>query len=901
VAARSRSGRARTARKLADYRSKRDFDRTAEPEGRDGAGSASGLAFVVQKHAARHLHFDLRLEADGVMRSWAVPKGPSFDPAQKRLAVEVEDHPLEYNTFEGTIPKGEYGGGTVMLWDRGSYEIDELDPGADPHEALRLALSEGKLSFTLHGERLRGSFALVRTRREEGGRPQWLLLKHSDEHADPSRDPTAEWTTSVVSGRTMEEIAQGVGDGAPGDAGTRGRTRPAPGRSVSARMPSFSPMLATAGQTPPEGEGWTFEPKWDGIRIVAFAAPDGVGLVTRNGNDKSTQFPEVAEALHRIAAEVGEPFVLDGELVGLEGGEIVRFESLQGRMHVADGGAARGLAAEAPAALVAFDLLLQGERVLLADAWAERRQALEALLEPVATATIRLGETSADHEEMIRRARAAGWEGLIAKRTDAAYAPGSRSRSWVKLKLENRQELVVGGWTEPRGGRAHLGALLLGYYDGEGKLVYAGRAGSGLTQADLRELRRRLGRLERKTSPFATPPDTTEPPHWTTPRVVVEVRFNEWTSTGLLRQPVFVGVRDDKRPRDVVREPPASARLRVEPDPAPARRKERGRGGEQRAALAGAAVEQLASIEREGGEGTLEVGTHRLHVTNLRKVFYPKEKLTKGDLLRYYAEMAPHILPHIEDRPLVLKRHPDGIRGESFYQQSPADRVPDGVRVEELDDGEGAVQRRFVGGDLVTLLYTIQLGAISHDPWHSRIDDLDHADYTVVDLDPGAGATFATVIAVARAVEQELDRAGLHGALKTSGSTGMHVYLPLPAGTPLEAARLVAEIVATRVAARHPEIATVERMTRRRPRGTVYVDYLQNILGKSVAGVYAARARPGATVSTPLRWHELTDDLDPRSFTIRTVPQRVRELGDIWAEAMKRPNSLRRLVPGGEG
>jgi bifunctional non-homologous end joining protein LigD len=905
---RSRATRARTAPKLSEYRNKRDFGSTAEPRGGDSVSGGSTLAFVVQKHEARHLHYDLRLEADGVMKSWAVPKGPSLNPAEKRLAVEVEDHPVEYNTFEGTIPRSEYGGGTVMLWDRGHYTVDGVEPGEDAGAAIRRGLATGKLSVTLHGERLRGSFALVRTNRSHAEKPHWLFFKHEDVYADPARDVTAEWTTSVDSGRSMEEIAHGGvrhrgggGGGAPTrqNRGEKKTPPPPPGRAV-AHLPSFSPMLATAGQGMPEGANWTFEPKWDGIRIVAFAAPDGTALVTRNGNDKRVQFPDVAEALKEMARALGEAFVLDGELVAMQDGEIVRFESLQARMHVADHGTARALAAEDPAALVAFDLLLRDEEVLLDEPWTRRRRALEDLLESRETDTVRLGETSADRDAMIQKARAGGWEGLIAKRTTSSYLPGKRSRDWLKVKLENQQEFVVGGWTDPRGSRPYLGALLLGYYDATGDFVYAGRTGTGLTHDRLRDLRRRLERLERKTSPFTTTPQTDGTPHWTRPRLVVNVRFNEWTRTGVLRQPVFLGLREDKDPRQVVREPAGPvAGENVESAPAvrPRELAGRARGGALRAESA-QAVEQLVAIERQGGEATLRLGDQRLDVTNLRKVFYAKENLTKGDLLRYYAAMAPHILPHIKDRPLVLKRFPDGIRGASFYQQSPAETVPNGVRVEELESDEEGTQRRLVGGDLLTLLYTVQLGAVSYDPWHSRVGSLEYADYTILDLDPGPGAAFATVVEVARKVKEELDRAGLHGALKTSGSTGLHIYLPLPPRTPLEAARLVAEIVATRVAARHPEIATVERMTKRRPRGTVYVDFLQNILGKTVAGVYAARAKPGATVSTPLRWDELTDDLDLREFTVRTVPERVSDLGDLWAEAMKTRNSLKRLTAG---
>ncbi|MEW5930044.1 MAG: DNA ligase D [Gemmatimonadota bacterium] len=883
---------------LADYRRKRDFRRTPEPRGAPGRGASAGPAFVVQKHAASHLHFDLRLEAGGVMKSWAVPKGPSLDPAAKRLAVEVEDHPIEYNEFEGTIPRGEYGGGTVMLWDRGTYSVDGAAPGEDPERALLAGHRRGRISVTFYGERLRGSWLLVRTR--GGEKPQWLLMKHEDATADPERDLVAEAVTSVDSGRTMDEIAAGKGGKRTWRSNRARADAPARARKAERAEPALPdlsalrPMLATSATEAPEGAGWTFEPKYDGIRVLAFATADSAVLLTRNGNDKARQFLEAAEAVRALAVEAGRPVVLDGEVVAVSAeGRPGRFGEIQGRMHLEDEREIRRGAAEAPVSLVVFDVLLDGDRTLLAEPWTERRAALEALLDGRATERLRLGETTAERGALLERGRAEGWEGVVAKRTGSTYTPGARTSDWRKVKLENRQEFVVGGWTEPRNSRQHIGALLLGYHDGDGRLVYAGHTGTGFTQKGLVEMARRLGPLERKTSPFSAKVQTNQPAHWASPRVVVEVKFNQWTADGKLRHPVFLGVRDDKDAKDVVREPVG---VEAAPAAAPKAAKKRGRRGAGKGAVDVAA--QVEAVRAAGGDGVLDLPDGRLEVSNLGKAFFARPKRTKGDLLAYYARMAQYIVPSMKDRPLVLRRFPDGIVGEAFYQQSAPDEVPPGVRVETIGSEDGAPQRRLVGGSLATLLYTIQLGAVSYDPWHSRVGRLDYADYTILDLDPGPGASFRKVIRVARAVREELDRFGLHGALKTSGSTGLHIYLPLPPKTPLEAATLVAQIVATRVAALHPEVATVERMTRRRPRGTVYVDYLQNILGKTVAGVYAVRAKPGATVSTPLRWDELTDDLKIRDFTMDTVPERVAEVGDLWAEAMKRPNRLAGLLRG---
>lgn len=952
---------------LKEYNRKRDFSRTAEPSGGVPRKRRSRkLVFVIQKHAASQLHFDLRLEMEGVMRSWAVPKGPSLDPRVRRLAMEVEDHPMAYNDFEGTIPKGEYGGGTVMLWDRGTYEPDEVEKGEKAEAAVLRGYHAGKLAITFHGERLHGSFALVRTDAVQGGaRSKWLMLKHKDEHADRVSDITEEVDTSVTTGRTLDQIARGEGSqrvwhsnrngkGAPGE--SHGK-KAAPAHRAQKEGPSrpidlkaFLPMLARSAQDPPKSGSWVFEPKYDGIRILALVTSGRVVLATRNGLDKARQFPEIVDALMELVRETGEPFVVDGEVVALEGESIARFESLQGRMHLQSPSAAMRHGEESPAALIAFDLLLVGSDALVTLSWSDRRARLEDLLDERTNDRLRISETSPDYQQLKKRAETEGWEGVMAKRTSSPYQPGQRSSHWVKLKIENRQEFVVGGWTEPRKTRPHFGALLLGYYDDEGRLVHAGQTGTGFDGQTLADLHKRLKAIERPTPAFAEKPATNEPAHWVEPKLVVEVRFNEWTRGGKLRHPVYVGQRDDRDPKEIVREPAARKDVAMKTDPAEITAEEKEAASSERKPLKGgtgkkrgkaataegstptgakrtrsrppegatrtskssgkpevpagtdaldtAVVRRILEIGAKRGEGSLRIGrAGSIPVTSLQKVFFPETGHTKQDVLVFYARMAPFILPWMEDRPLVLKRFPNGVDGESFYQQTAPDSAPEGVRVETLKI-EGKRQRRLIGGNLATLLYTIQLGAISFDPWHTRVGDLDAADYTVLDLDPGEGVDFQGVVEVARHVKDELDELGLHGALKTSGSSGIHVYLPLPPGTPLEAATLVAQIVATRVARKHPKVATVERMRTNRPHGTVYVDYLQNILGKTVAGVYAVRAKIGPTVSTPLAWDELTDDLDMRAFTVDTVPTRVARLGDLWKEPMTTPNSLEGLMKG---
>jgi bifunctional non-homologous end joining protein LigD len=927
MATRARRPTAKAAEQLSEYRRKRDFRKTKEPAGDAEPPRAGKLRFVIQKHRASHLHFDLRLELDGVMKSWAVPKGPSTDPPVKRLAMQVEDHPIEYNTFEGTIPQGEYGGGTVMLWDRGTYGLDE--PTDDDEAALREAYRRGNLKIRFYGERMRGSYALVRMKYSRDGdtssKPQWLFIKHRDEHASDD-DIVADNMTSVTTGRTMDEIASGKSrvwrsNREPKESKksfplSSRNPKPVPRTSI----PDLEPMYASIGADVP-GEGWTFEPKYDGVRVLAFTTPGEVRLITRNAKDKAPQFPEIAEALRKLAATKKRSFVLDGEIIALIDGKPARFQELQGRMHLQESHLIERHRSSSPSAIVLFDVLMSGDQVLVNEPWSGRRAELLKRIGKSTSERIRITESiEGDGEKMLKLARREGWEGIIAKRVNSIYEPGVRSRSWLKLKIEFRQEFVIGGYTEPRNSRQHIGALLLGYFD-KGRFIYVGHTGGGFTSAGLGEMYRRLKPLEIDKSPFEEVPKTNERAHWVRPKIVVEVKFSEWTADGKLRQPIYLAVRDDKTPEEVGREG-RSVQKKSSSSSEPAARKSASNSRARRRVYAartlvgdsadsprpirktsvsragGAVVRQLAEIEADNGNGTLDLGkAGRLSVSNLGKLFFPKRKLTKGDLMRYYATIAPFILPAMADRPLVLKRFPNGVsRPEDAFFQQNAGETPEGIRVETIRTEGGSTNLRIVGGDLLTLLYTIQLGAISVDPWHSRIQSLDFADYTVIDLDPMPRATFKRVVQIARWVKETLDDLGLHGGLKTSGSSGLHVYLPLPPKTPNEAATLVAQIVATRVAEAHPKEATIERHVRNRGATMVYVDYLQNIIGKTVAGAYSARANEDALVSTPLRWDELTDDLDPREFTIETAPGRFAKEGDIWAAALKKKNSLRALV-----
>jgi bifunctional non-homologous end joining protein LigD len=699
-------------------------------------------------------------------------------------------------------------------------------------------------------------------------------------------------------------------------------------------------MLATLAEPPLTGAGLVFEPKYDGIRALVHVAPRRAGadvrLWSRLGNDKTAQFPSIVRALERWGAALRGPVLLDGEIVALEDGKPAGFQRLQGRIHLTSARDVESSEQSHPVALIAFDILRDGDEDVRGLPLTERRARLEKVLRK-ATATragaqpIRISEQiAADGRALHERATREGWEGLIVKEARAPYQSGRRSPAWRKLKVVRQQEFVIGGWTEPRQTRQYFGALLLGVQDEDrpGALRYVGHTGTGFNQKELARVSARLKARETRVSPFAERIRTNEPAHWVTPELVAEVRFTEWTNDQKLRHPVYLGLRDDKKAADVVKEAPISFRLKAEATSKgkAAEATSKGKKSEpsktQRAAAAGKGEEsrssrrspsspplpgktggfrlqaegrnpvvaQLRALEDTRKDGTLELaGGLRLPVTNLAKPFWPKLKLTKGDLLRYYAEVAPFILPAVADRPLVMKRFPNGIDGTAFYQQrSRQENPPAGVRIETIADDIDPISepdaRRFIGGSLITLLYMTQIAAISQDPWFSRVQSPLDADYVAIDLDPGEGTTFPTVLEVARLVHDELALLKVPSVPKTSGSSGLHIYIPLAPGTTYESGMLFCQIVATVIASRHPKIATVERTVRARRKGTVYVDYLQNILGKTLATAYSARASDYAGVSTPLAWKEVFEDIDPRDFTIVTAPARFKKVGDLWAQ-----------------
>ncbi len=644
-----------------------------------------------------------------------------------------------------------------------------------------------------------------------------------------------------------------------------------------------------------ESSSLLYEQKFDGIRAIAIIEPGHplprIRLLSRNGNDKAAQFPDIVRALRDLASQVGVPVVLDGEIVALDArGRPASFTALQSRMHLKGSRDIEARTATVPTALVVFDLLREGQEDLRPLPLTDRRARLEHLLHVRTNERLREGTyTAGAGRHVLERARREEWEGLIVKDADAPYLSGIRSRTWRKIKLHKTATLVIGGWTDPKGTRAGLGALMVGrLHDARGKparpvkgsgarLCYAGNVGTGFSDATITDLLKRLRPLARDASPFVDAPRA-RGQHWVEPRLLCEVRFSEWPPEGHLRHPVFLGLRDD------VGLDAATSDLAVDGggDASPRR------ASPQLPPDLQQLVDQLQSLEDAGRDGTLALPEGALDVTNLRKVFWPASGLTKGDLLRFYVQVSPWLLPVVADRPLVMKRYPNGVLGKSFYQQRAPDAVPPGVRVEYVDEDDDGPMPRLVGGSLLTLLYVAQLGAISLDPWFSRAQSPSQADFVAIDLDPMPGVPFSQVRDVARWVRDALAMLSIPAALKTSGSSGLHVYIPLAEATTYESGQLLCQIVATAVATRHPKVATVERTVARRGR-TVYVDYLQNIEGKTLACAYSARASQFAGVSTPLRWEELDEDVRPEDFTVDTVLGRFGETGDLWNPVLQGP------------
>ena len=799
---------------LETYRRKRDFSATDEPAG--DAGSGAGDLFVVQKHAARRLHYDLRLEVDGALASWAVTRGPSLVPGEKRLAVRVEDHPLDYAGFEGSIAKGQYGGGEVIVWDRGRWE-----PEGDPEAGLR----RGRLDFRLEGEKLKGSWHLVRmaSKRAEK-RENWLLIKARDAAARGEGDPDIleEAPRSVLSERTIEDIASGK---AP-------KRRSAAGKGKTARdpFPGFvPPALATLKRTAPRGAGWVHEIKFDGYRLQAQIRNGKARLLTRSGQDWTDRFGDVLTAA--LAALPAKTAILDGELVVEGPSGASDFSALQADLSAKRTDRFR---------YYVFDLLYLDGEDLRAQPLVERKARLARLLEK-AGEPLRLSEHfEEDGEVMLRHACRLSLEGLVSKRRDGRY-PAGRSRAWIKSKCADRQEFVVAGFVPSSVADDLIGSLVLGYHK-DGELVYAGRVGTGFSRNVARDLAARLKPMSRKTSPFKEKlsTETKRGVVWVKPALVAEVEFRAWTADGLLRHAAFRGLREDKSPREIVREMPA-------------------------------------------GRAVAETPVRpQVRLTHPDRVYWTDVGVTKQRLAEWYASVWPRMAPHVVNRPVALLRCPGGTAGQCFFQKHAwKGQSPEIMTFHDpLDEGGDPLVA--VDG-LPGLIGFVQGGALEIHSWQSTLDDLEHPDQMVMDLDPGEGVSWEAIVAAAQEVRERLEAAGLAAFVKTSGGKGLHVVAPLRPKAGWDAVKGFAGRLAKAMAGDSPE-TYVATITKSKRKGRILLDYLRNGRNNTAVAPYSTRARAGAPVSMPVAWDELGPGIDAAHFTVENSMQRLAEVVDPWAD-----------------
>ena len=794
---------------LKAYRKKRSADRTPEPFGVAAAADGRALRFVVQQHAARRLHYDLRLEMDGVLRSWAVPKGPSPNPADKRLAVRTEDHPLEYANFEGQIPPDNYGAGTVIVWDRGRWL-----PLNDPH----VGLEQGKLLFELRGYKLRGRWTLVKTKQD------WLLIKEHDGYV--AEAGTAAYPTdSILSGHTVATLSASDDPGAP--ILRRLKRLGAPRKRVApARVKVMLAKSARIFSAP----GWLFEIKYDGYRILACRDGGDVQLYSRAGNDLTATFPEIAET---VAALPHARFILDGEAVVHDDSGLPSFANLQRRGRLTRRLDIQRASLEWPAAYYAFDLLAFNDYDVRPLPLRARKDTLRDILPSVGP--IRYSDHIEAHgETMFDEMTRLGVEGVVAKRADARYT-GGRSASWLKIVGEQRDDFAVIGYTYLKDDKGAIGALLLGQLR-DAEMVYSGRVGTGFSHAERVALAAELGAAPPAAAPLNAPAD--QDYRWVAPALVGEVRFKERTRDGLLRAPVFIAMRDDKTVAECV--------------------------------SAGELPEHAAAVD--------EAQTERLvDFTNRDKVFWPDDGYTKGDLIDYYRAISPWLLPYLKDRPLVLDRYPDGIAGKSFYQKDAPGFAPDWLRIETLWSNSSEREiRYFIVDDAESLAYLANSAAIPLHVWSSRVDHLERPDWCILDLDP-KGAPFADVVTIARAIHDLCDEIALPHYVKTSGSAGLHVMIPLKCRFTYEQSRTLGELLARVIVMELPHIATIARSLSARE-GRVYIDYVQNGHGRLIVAPFSVRPLAGAPVSMPLRWSEVTQRLNIGRYTIKNAVRRLQKL-----------------------
>jgi bifunctional non-homologous end joining protein LigD len=869
---------------LEKYIQKRDAGKTPEPFG--GKSNESKLRFVVQKHAASHLHYDFRLEMEGVLKSWAVPKGPSLDPEVKRLAMMVEDHPYDYRNFEGIIPQGEYGGGTVIVWDEGYYEPYESEAKSKEEQEKELlhGLHSGKVKFTLKGKKLKGAFALVKAHgRGENG---WLLMKLEDTYAT-DKDITLK-DKSVISGKTLEQVTK-TSKNIYGKPATQTQqdvlekvvevkdeklleadTLLKNGKK--SKMPeAVKPMLATLVNEPFDNPEWTYEVKWDGYRSIAYINKGSVELSSRNNKSFTEKYYPLVNAMKDWSINA----VLDGEILVIGKDGKANFGALQNWRSEADG----------DLVYYAFDLLWYEGKDIMGLPLSQRQAILKEIL-PTNDDHIRLSQVfTASGLEFFEAAKKMQLEGIMAKKSSSTYHPNARSKEWLKVKVNQRQEVVIGGFTKNEGSAKTFSSLLLGVYD-KGKLQYVGKVGTGFNAKMQKEMMQKFTPLITEKIPFTAEPDVNKPSRfrpnppkakatWLKPELVCEVSFAEVTSDGVFRHPSFEGMRSDKKAKEVVRETASDTKEATKT--------------QQEAPVDNRST--LVKAPKRAGKLTLlnpteetqvkKINGHDLKFSNLSKLYWPEDGYTKRDMFNYYYQAADFILPYLKDRPLSLNRYPGGIHGKSFYQKDVKGKAPEWADTFPYSTSDGEDKEFLVGGDEATLLWMASLGCIEMNPWFSRTAHPDNPDYCVIDLDPSDQTTFEQVIQAAQEVKKVLDAIDVVSYVKTSGSTGIHIYIPLGAKYSYDQSQMFARLLVSIVHDRLPDFTSLERKIKDRD-GKMYLDFLQNRPGATIACAYSLRPKPGATVSMPLHWDAVKKGLKMKDFTIENAIARIKSEGDLF-------------------
>ncbi|WP_233791440.1 DNA ligase D [Dyadobacter sp. CY343] len=894
---------------LSKYNEKRKFDKTPEPKG--GEAESEKLIFVIQKHDASRLHYDFRLEMDGVLKSWAVPKGPSTDPSVKRLAMMVEDHPYDYKDFEGIIPKGNYGAGTVMVWDFGTYEpLEKAGSKKEMEKLLLKELKSGSIKIKLKGKKLQGEFALVKTSMEENS---WLLIKHRDKYADEA--DITEKDRSVLSKKTLEGIEkspQHVYGEEDADNKDEKKAKPAKKSTAKAnevleetseekdsgktkkktadilksapksKFPeTLMPMLATLVDGPFDDPGWEYEVKWDGYRAIAYMNKGEIDLKSRNKKSFDEKFYPVYDDLKDWKINA----VLDGEIVVIKDNGQSDFNALQNWRSEADG----------QLVYYVFDILWLDGKDLTGLPLSARKAILQSLVTDDVPA--KLGYSiAAEGTAFFEAAQNMGLEGIIAKKSDSTYSPGIRTKEWLKIKVNKRQEVIIAGYTQNAGSSKLFSSLLLGAYE-NGHLQYVGKVGTGFKDKQQKEMLEQFKPLITENSPFAETPDYNKPSRfrpnppkadatWLKPELVCEVSFAEITSDGVFRHPSFEGMREDKSAKDVIRE--------IEEPTEEVIGETEKQEAHHEVIKKPAKAERKTLLNPKDETQTRKLNGQDLKFSNLSKLFWPDDKITKRELINYYYQVAPVMMPYLENRPMSLNRFPNGIKGKSFYQKDVTGKVPSWIETFPYE-ADNEKKNFMLSNNEASLLYMINLGCIDVNPWNSRIEAPDNPDWCLLDLDPDTTNTFEQVILTAQTIKQLLDSIQVESYCKTSGSTGLHIYIPLGAKYTYDQCQMFANWVASQVQHELPKFTSIERMTKNR-KGKLYIDYLQNRPKATLAAPYSVRPKPGATVSMPLHWDEVKEGLQLRDFTIHNAMERVQQEGDLFKPVLGKGIDLEAVI-----